>query len=210
MQRDNEKAEKLLLRAISLGNVKSRENYGILLNNMGVAYADGKGVEKDYKKAEQLYLKAIEFGNQKARENYEILSQNIIAENRGFDSTEEKTKGCGTTLMMWVCIICAIGGFLLFVANELVFIGTICLIIFSIIGLLVYNSGPTSLKREVNEIWRQEEDRRLNGGFICPNCGRNAGHPIGVIGKSVSVGAFGLASNKIGKTYKCENCGYMW
>lgn len=55
-----------------------------------------------------------------------------------------------------------------------------------------------------------EKQRKLENGYKCPNCGMKAGYPISKMSKSVSVGTMGLASNKIGKTYKCENCKYMW
>ena len=56
----------------------------------------------------------------------------------------------------------------------------------------------------------REKQRKLENGYKCPNCGMKAGYPISKVSKSVSVGTLGLASNKIGKTYKCENCKYMW
>ena len=56
----------------------------------------------------------------------------------------------------------------------------------------------------------REKQRKLENGYKCPNCGMKAGYPISKVSKSVSVGTMGLASNKIGKTYKCENCKYMW
>lgn len=56
----------------------------------------------------------------------------------------------------------------------------------------------------------REKQRKLENGYKCPNCGMKAGYLISKVSKSVSVGTMGLASNKIGKTYKCENCKYMW
>lgn len=50
----------------------------------------------------------------------------------------------------------------------------------------------------------------MYGGYKCPSCGRMAGHRIGVISKSISIDMLGLASDELGKTYKCENCRYMW
>lgn len=44
----------------------------------------------------------------------------------------------------------------------------------------------------------------------CPTCGKQAGEKISVVSRGVSVGLFGLASNKIGKSFKCKNCGYTW
>ena len=47
-------------------------------------------------------------------------------------------------------------------------------------------------------------------GYKCPNCGKKAGKPIGFFSKTFSIGLKGLASNKIGKSYECENCRYTW
>ena len=44
----------------------------------------------------------------------------------------------------------------------------------------------------------------------CPTCGSTDIKRIGDIERGVSVGAFGLASSKINKTFKCKNCGYTW
>ena len=44
----------------------------------------------------------------------------------------------------------------------------------------------------------------------CPNCGQENVKYISTASRAISVGAVGLASNKIGKTYKCPKCGYMW
>lgn len=44
----------------------------------------------------------------------------------------------------------------------------------------------------------------------CPNCGSKDVSKIGIVGRTVSVGFWGLASSSIGKTYKCSKCGYKW
>lgn len=44
----------------------------------------------------------------------------------------------------------------------------------------------------------------------CPSCGSTNISKIGAINRAVSVGIFGLASGKIGKTHKCNKCGTMW
>lgn len=44
----------------------------------------------------------------------------------------------------------------------------------------------------------------------CPTCGSTDIKDISTLNRMVSVGAFGLASDKIGKTKKCKNCGYKW
>ena len=47
-------------------------------------------------------------------------------------------------------------------------------------------------------------------GIKCPNCGQVNVKKISTASRAVSVGTVGLASDKIGKTYKCPKCGYMW
>ena len=47
-------------------------------------------------------------------------------------------------------------------------------------------------------------------GPRCPTCGSTKVEKIGMVGKVVSVELFGLASNSMGKTFKCNKCGYKW
>lgn len=44
----------------------------------------------------------------------------------------------------------------------------------------------------------------------CPTCGSTNISDIGTLERGVSVGLFGLFSGKIGKTKKCNHCGYKW
>lgn len=44
----------------------------------------------------------------------------------------------------------------------------------------------------------------------CPSCGSSNISKIGLVNRVVSTKLFGLASSKIGKTHKCNNCGSMW
>lgn len=44
----------------------------------------------------------------------------------------------------------------------------------------------------------------------CPSCGSTSICKIGLVNRAVSVGIFGLASGKIGKTHKCNSCGTTW
>ena len=59
-------------------------------------------------------------------------------------------------------------------------------------------------KPDEKEEWR----RRLTR--TCPRCGRHSGHPINELEKKVSIGFWGFASSKWGKSYKCDACNYMW
>ena len=44
----------------------------------------------------------------------------------------------------------------------------------------------------------------------CPTCGSTNISKIGTANRMISTGLFGLASSKIGKTHKCNNCGTTW
>lgn len=44
----------------------------------------------------------------------------------------------------------------------------------------------------------------------CPTCHSTNISKIGTLNRMVSTGLFGLASSKIGKTHKCNNCGTTW
>lgn len=44
----------------------------------------------------------------------------------------------------------------------------------------------------------------------CPSCGSSNISKIGVVSRAVSLKLVGLASSKIGKTHKCNNCGTTW
>lgn len=44
----------------------------------------------------------------------------------------------------------------------------------------------------------------------CPTCGSTNISKISTLNRAVSVGVFGLASSKIGKTHKCNKCGSTW
>ena len=44
----------------------------------------------------------------------------------------------------------------------------------------------------------------------CPTCGSTNISKIGTVNRMISTSLFGLASSKIGKTHKCNNCGTTW
>ena len=52
---------------------------GVLFNNLGRLYADGKGVETNYEMAKKYYEKAVSMGNSTARNNLNILNDVISA-----------------------------------------------------------------------------------------------------------------------------------
>lgn len=102
-------------------------------------------------------------------------------------------------VVLFACIVndAALLGFIL--AGFLCFLAYKCLSMVS-----------SETMRAAAELEKQKEYQKMNGGYKCPSCGKMAGHKIGAISKGVSVGTLGLASNKIGKTYKCSSCNYMW
>lgn len=50
----------------------------------------------------------------------------------------------------------------------------------------------------------------FNKIFECPCCHSTNTSKIGTVNRAVSVGMLGLASSKIGKTHKCNDCGSTW
>lgn len=54
------------------------------------------------------------------------------------------------------------------------------------------------------------EHRDEYEGPKCPNCKSTNIRSISIINKSISIGLFGIASHKLGKTMECKNCKYKW
>ena len=77
-------------------------------------------------------------------------------------------------------------------------------------GLIPKEEYTPEEKKKEEEYKKEQEYQKMNCGYKCPNCGAKAGHKIGAISKGISIGTFGIASDKVGKTYKCEKCGYLW
>ena len=94
------------------------------------------------------------------------------------------------------------------------------LIIFIIVDIIFLNCLDKNAKSK-GEAYYKEYNRQVNEnlkksefgkgyGIKCPNCGQENVKYISTASRAISVGTVGLASNKIGKTYKCPKCGYMW
>lgn len=111
------------------------------------------------------------------------------------------------------CFACIIGAFvsLFYFASEGSVLGG-----FFTAGLLLYlamkclDTMSDELTRQAARYRQEQMNKKLNDGYLCPNCGARAGHKIDAVSKGVSVGVFGLASNQIGKTYRCAVCEYIW
>lgn len=73
---------------------------------------------------------------------------------------------------------------------------------------------------ELNRQWNErchkihyENQQKLNqyaNKPKCPTCQSTNISKIGTVNRMFSVGLFGLASSKIGKTHKCNKCGSTW
>ena len=116
----------------------------------------------------------------------------------------------GTAIGMWICVILAFVSFFGGIMNDHGFLGCVVGLFFVFLGMKVFNDAPDDFKKEVGELQKKEEYQKLHGGYKCPSCGMMAGHKIGAVSKGASIGMLGIASDKLGKTYKCENCKYMW
>lgn len=72
-------------------------------------------------------------------------------------------------------------------------------------GVKKYGSEESYLKA-VEKIREESEKNKPR----CPTCGSDNISKIDTLERGVSVAAFGLASGKVGKQFKCKNCGYKW
>ena len=118
------------------------------------------------------------------------------------------------TLAMGICLILGFWIGIPLLETESIgfeFLGVLCIGGFAILGLFLNAKLTTpEEKKEEEEYKKEQEYKKMNCGYTCPNCGAKAGHKIGAISKGISIGVFGIASDKVGKTYKCEKCGYLW
>jgi DNA-directed RNA polymerase subunit M/transcription elongation factor TFIIS len=87
-----------------------------------------------------------------------------------------------------------------------------------------YDSPVVSRDHLVNPYTQKEKERQQNiqqnrveqatkmyqNQPKCPTCQSTNISKIGTFGRMASVGFWGLASNKINKSFKCKNCGYTW
>ncbi|MDE5802486.1 MAG: hypothetical protein K2I22_06175 [Lachnospiraceae bacterium] len=64
-------------------------------------------------------------------------------------------------------------------------------------------------KNGIDNLMKQSEYGK-GYGIKCPNCGLVNVKKISTASRAISARAVGLASDKIGKTYKCPKCGYIW
>ena len=79
----------------------------------------------------------------------------------------------------------------------------------------IYKEQKEILQKRI----RKSEESRINEyqqkylaehNIHCPYCNSTNIRKIGTVNRAVSVGMLGLASSKIGKTHKCNDCGSTW
>ena len=79
----------------------------------------------------------------------------------------------------------------------------------------IYKEQKEILQKRI----RKSEESRINEyqqkylaehNIHCPYCNSTNVTKIGTVNRAVSVGMLGLASSKIGKTHKCNDCGSTW
>ena len=79
----------------------------------------------------------------------------------------------------------------------------------------IYKEQKEILQKRI----RKSEESRINEyqqkylaehNIHCPYCNSSNVTKIGTVNRAVSVGMLGLASSKIGKTHKCNECGSTW
>ncbi len=72
---------------------------------------------------------------------------------------------------------------------------------------------PDAYRRRILEAKRtvaSAEAKRWLNRPKCPQCGSDEIVKISTTNRVMSIAVVGLASNKIGKQYKCKKCSYMW
>ena len=81
-----------------------------------------------------------------------------------------------------------------------------------IFNLIIETYCPNRLNRRIGEkaIWRQQSESQPTNTPKCPTCQSTNIKKISTTSKAVSVGLFGLFSQKVKRQFCCENCGYEW
>ena len=74
----------------------------------------------------------------------------------------------------------------------------------------LYASQLEDVKKTDEYITHKIIMQKLAPTSKCPTCGSEKIEKISTTSRVVSTVTLGLASNKIGKTFKCKDCGYTW
>jgi len=80
----------------------------------------------------------------------------------------------------------------------------------NLLRIAIKDESNIQAKNNLSELNKRMGISSTPAGYKCPSCGKMTGYKISHTSKITSVGFWGIASNKLGKTYKCKNCGYIW
>ena len=67
----------------------------------------------------------------------------------------------------------------------------------------------TKIIQEQLKVARERASAEQANAPRCPTCGSTDLKKIDALDRAISVSFLGLASGKIGKSFKCNHCGYM-
>ena len=130
-----------------------------------------------------------------------ITSQN----NNSIPSTSNSTSSdTDNIILMWLAIIGAAVCFFGFVLNDHPFLAFITASACIAFGMWRSTKISPEMQRQMGEIERQKKRRTAN--ISCPYCNSHDIVKISIVGRTVSTSVMGLASNKIGKNWHCNNC----
>lgn len=143
-----------------------------------------------------------------------IIKYGQITHYKNTSNTNHNNEKTNDTLIalggLVFVVLAIILGIAVLLATSNFFIALIPFSLFMYLSYICQQNVSPKTWAAVRNNEKAKKEQELNGGYLCPNCGKKAGHEISVVKKSVSVATFGLASNKIGKTYECKNCKYKW
>lgn len=140
------------------------------------------------------------------------------------DNVKEPEKPKDDIYGMIICGVAAI--FFLFMTVELPGLGLVGFVILLIMFIIFYNQHVHAMQKYKDdcELYRtdkkayqrkevQKEDFRKAMEASkpkCPQCNSTNIEKISTVDRAISIQIVGLASNKIGKQYKCKNCKFIW
>lgn len=102
---------------------------------------------------------------------------------------------------------------LIMVFIKVPILGFALVIVICIALFFIYMGSPKSEDEERNLKMYQKEQENKKYNFYrytCPMCGSKKIVNISKASKAISAEIFGLASDKVGKCYQCDDCKYMW
>lgn len=161
------------------------------------------------------------------KEHYDRINerkqQKMIYEAR-MNNVKEPEKPKDDLYVVIICVVSAVALLIFFI--ELPGLGITFFIGLLIIAAIFYSKYLTAMQQykddcELYKNNRKEYQRRVvqKEDFHiameelkpkCPQCNSTNIEKISTVDRAISVEIVGLASNKIGKQFKCKDCKYMW